>query len=81
MLSSFNTSRIFSDQTGWYVIMRESDSRNLISPKYQIIGDKHLMGPFSSRSHVEEWLDAYLSVHAENRIPVEYIPGSIDTHH
>ena len=38
MQSTFNTSRIFNDQDGWYVVMRASDDENLLGPKHKIIG-------------------------------------------
>lgn len=69
MQSTFNTSRIFNDQDGWYVVMRESDHKNLSGPKHKIIGDQHLMGPFQSKTLVEQWLEGYLAIHFENRDP------------
>lgn len=69
MQSTFNTSRIFNDQHGWYVVMRESDDKNLSGLKHKIIGNQHLMGPFMNKKLVEDWLDGYLAVHFENRTP------------
>lgn len=81
MQSTFATSRIFNDQDGWYITMRESDATFLSGSKYKIMGVQHLMGPFPSRTKVEEWLEAYLSMHAQNRNVDNFIPDSIDTHH
>ena len=78
MHSTFDTSRIFNDQDGWYVVMRESDSNNLLGPKHKIIGNQHLMGPFINKTLVEEWLEGYLAVHFENRNPEI---STINMHH
>lgn len=69
MRSTFDTSRIFNDQDGWYVVMRESDDKNLIGSKHKIIGSQHLMGPFMNKQMVENWLEGFLAVHFENRNP------------
>jgi len=67
MQSTFNTSRIFNDQDGWYVVMRESDDKLLMGPKHKIIGEQHLMGPFADKHQVEDWLEGFLAIHFENR--------------
>lgn len=81
MQSTFNTSRIFNDMDGWYVVMRASDEKHLTSTKHKIIGDQHLMGPFINRHRVEDWLEGYLAMHATDRNTAGFIPDSIDTHH
>lgn len=83
MQSTFDTSRIFNDQDGWYVSMRQSDDSHLVGSKHKLIGQMHLMGPFLSRAQVEEWLEGYLAMHAENRNKdsEDFIPDTIDTHH
>ena len=81
MQSTFQTSRIFNDMDGWYVIMRASDRKHLLSSKYKLVGNQHLMGPFINRHRVEDWLEGYLAMHAEDRNKSEFIPDSIDTHH
>ncbi|MDH5395957.1 MAG: hypothetical protein OEW97_06750 [Gammaproteobacteria bacterium] len=81
MQSTFATSRIFNDQDGWYITMRESDAALLSGSKHKIMGVQHLMGPFSSKAKVEEWFESYLSMHAQNRNIDTFIPDSIDTHH
>ncbi|MCK5724544.1 MAG: hypothetical protein KAI84_18565 [Gammaproteobacteria bacterium] len=67
MQSSFGTSRIFHDQTGWYVVMRESDQEYLTGLKHKLVGNQHLMGPFLNKHRVKDWLTNYLAMHAENR--------------
>ena len=69
MQSTFNTSRIFNDMDGWYVEMRASDEIYLIGPKHKIIGEQHLMGPFTDKNLVEDWLEGFLAIHFENRNP------------
>jgi len=69
MQSSFDSSRIFNDQDGWYVVMRESDDKNLIGSKHKIIGNQHLMGPFTDKHQVENWLEGFLAIHFVNRNP------------
>ncbi|MCW8901483.1 MAG: hypothetical protein OQK75_12470 [Gammaproteobacteria bacterium] len=81
MQSTFNTSRIFNDMDGWYVVMRASDEKYLKGTKHRLVGDQHLMGPFINRHRVEEWFHGYLAMHAENRDAAGFIPDSIDTHH
>ncbi len=81
MQSTFDTSRIFNDQDGWYVVMRESDNKYLTGSKHKIIGMQHLMGPFSNKHRVEDWLEGYLDMHSENRHSDAFIPDSLDTHH
>ena len=81
MQSSFGTSRIFNDLTGWYVVMRESDQEHLTGLKHKLVGNQHLMGPFLNKHRVEDWLAGYLAMHAESRNIDEYIPDSVDTHH
>lgn len=67
MQSSFGTSRIFHDLTGWYVVMRESDQEYLTGLKHKLVGNQHLMGPFLNKHRVQDWLASYLTMHAENR--------------
>ena len=81
MQSSFNTSRIFNDMDGWYVVMRASDEQYLTGPKYKLIGDQHLMGPFTNRDRVEQWLEGFLAMHGESRQANNYIPDTIDSYH
>ncbi len=81
MQSTFNTSRIFNDQDGWYIVMRESDDKFLTGSKHKLIGDQHLMGPFSSKHQTEDWFEGYLAMHAENRTVDNFIPDSIDSYH
>ena len=69
MQSTFNTSRIFNDMDGWYVVMRASDKKNLLGPKYKVVGDQHLMGPFMDKKQGEDWLEGFLAIHFENRNP------------
>lgn len=70
MRSTFDSSRIFNDQDGWYVVMRESDEKNLLGlPKHKVIGEQHLMGPFISKLQTEEWLEGFLAIHFVNRNP------------
>ncbi|MCK4866141.1 MAG: hypothetical protein KAT06_12060 [Gammaproteobacteria bacterium] len=79
--STFDTPRIFNDQTGWYVSMRNADEKFLHSTKYKQVGDEHLMGPFSNKAQAEEWLEGYISMHGENRNSDNFIPDSLNTHH
>lgn len=81
MLSTFDTSRIFNDQDGWYVVMRASDDKHLSGTKHKLIGNQHLMGPFINRNRVEDWLNGFLAMHSENRKSDDFLPDSIDTHH
>ena len=81
MQSTFDSSRIFNDQDGWYVVMRASDNEYLSGSKHKLIGDQHLMGPFSSKPQTEDWLEGYLAMHAENRSSDNFIPDSIDSYH
>lgn len=81
MQSTFDTSRIFNDQDGWYVVMRESDDKYLTGSKHKLIGYQHLMGPFINKHLVEEWLEGFLSMHSENRNSDTFIPDNLNTHH
>jgi len=81
MQSTFNTSRIFNDLDGWYIVMRESDQQYLSGSKHKLIGDQHLMGPFLSKHQTEDWFEGYLAMHSMNRNANAFIPDSIDTHH
>ena len=81
MRSTFDSSRIFNDQDGWYIVMRESDEENLKGSKHKLIGDQHLMGPFKSKHLTEDWFEGFLAMHAESRDSATFIPDSIDTHH
>jgi len=81
MRSTFDTSRIFNDQDGWYVVMRESDDKFLNGSKHKLIGSQHLMGPFHSKHQTEDWLEGYLALHSENRNVDEFIPDFMSTHH
>lgn len=81
MRSTFDISRIFNDQDGWYVVMRESDDKNLTGSKHKLIGTQHLMGPFLNRHRVEDWLGGYLAMHSENRTADAFIPDTINTQH
>lgn len=76
MQSSFDTARIFNDQDGWYIVMRESDEKYLTSSKHKVIADQHLMGPFNNKQQVEMWFDGYVSMHGSNRNTDAYIPDS-----
>jgi len=69
MRSTFDTSRIFNDQDGWYVVMRASDNEHLTGLKHKVIGGQHLMGPFLDKHQVENWLEGYLAIYFENRNP------------
>lgn len=69
MHSTFDSSRIFNDQDGWYVVMREADEPNLLGPKHKVIGNQHLMGPFLTKNLTEEWLEGFLAIHFVNRDP------------
>ena len=81
MRSTFDTSRIFNDPDGWYIVMRESDVQFLTTSKYKLIGEQHLMGPFSSKPKTEDWFEGYLAMHAENRNVDNFIPDNIDSYH
>lgn len=81
MQSTFNTSRIFNDQDGWYIVMRESDEKFLTGTKHKLIGNQHLMGPFSSKDQTENWFEGYLAMHSENRNPDNFIPDSLNSFH
>ena len=81
MQSTFDTSRIFNDQDGWYVAMRESDDKRLTGSRYKRIGNQHLMGPFINKHQVEDWLEGYLAMYSENRNADTFIPDNLDTHH
>ena len=77
MQSTFETSRIFNDQDGWYVCMRIVDEKNLTGAKHKLVADQHLMGPFKSKDKAEEWLEGYITMHGENRHTDEFIPDGI----
>lgn len=81
MQSTFSTSRIFNDQDGWYIVMRESDEKHLIGSKHKLIGEQHLMGPFHSKCQTEEWFEGYLAMHSSSRTQENFIPDSIDAYH
>jgi hypothetical protein len=81
MQSDFDTSRIFNDQDGWYVIMRESDNQHLTSSMHKLIGNQHLIGPFEAKHQVEIWLEGYLAMHAENRLTYSTQPDSVSICH
>lgn len=81
MRSTFDASRIFNDQDGWYVIMRTSDRHHLTGYKHKFVGNQHMMGPFLSKHKVEDWLESYLAMYAEKRHSDKFIPDNIDTHH
>ena len=67
MKSRFDSSRIFNDSTGWFVVMRESDKKIIVSMKFNLVGKQHIMGPFPAKIDVENWLEGYLAVHSQNR--------------
>jgi len=81
MQSTFSTSRIFNDQDGWYIVMRESDEKFLTGSKHKIIDSQHLMGPFKSKHQTQDWFEGYLAMHSENRNIDSFIPDSIDSYH
>jgi len=81
MRSTFDTSRIFNDQDGWYIVMRESDDKYLTGSKHKLIGNQHLMGPFPSKHQTEDWFEGYLAMHAESRNTDNFIPDTIDAYH
>ena len=81
MQSTFDSSRIFNDQDGWYIVMRESDDKYLTGSKHKLIGSQHLMGPFQSKHQTEGWFEGYLAMHAENRNADNFIPDKIDAYH
>jgi len=81
MRSTFNTSRIFNDQDGWYIVIRASDEQFLTASKHKLIGDQHLMGPFNSKRQTEDWFEGYLAMHSEKRSADNFIPDSIDSYH
>ena len=81
MQSTFNTSRIFNDQDGWYIVMRESDDQFLTGSKHKLIGDQHLVGPFPSKHQTENWFEGYLAMHSEDRNSDNFIPDNIDAYH
>lgn len=78
MQSTFETSRIFNDQDGWYVVMRESDDKHLKGLKHKVIANQHLVGPFLNKHLVEDWLEGYLAINFENRNPEM---STMNTHH
>jgi len=78
MKSRFNPGRMFNDPTGWFVLMRESDSKNITSMKFRRFGTQYIMGPFNSKDELSDWLDAYLAVHSENR-NTTYSPPEVVT--
>jgi len=80
MKSRFDSSRIFNDTTGWHVVMRESDKNIIQSMKLKRVGNQHIMGPFSDRNEVIEWLEGYLALHSENRINHQSHPEKVATH-
>ncbi len=81
MHSTYSGSRIFNDHDGWYVYMRQSDKEHLSSSKYKQVGDQHMVGPFSSKQQVENWLEGYLAMYAKSRKQERFVPDRIDTHH
>lgn len=80
MKSRFDSSRIFNDTIGWYVVMRESDKKIIQSMKFKRIGKQHIMGPFSDKNEVVEWLEGYLALHSEKRIKIQPAPEKITTY-
>lgn len=81
MQSTFNTSRIFNDQDGWYIVMRESDGKYLSGTKYKLIDKQHLMGPFPSKDQTEDWFEGYIAMHGENREIDDFLPDNLDSYH
>lgn len=81
MQSTFGTSRIFNNQDGWYIVMRESDKEYLTGSKHKVIGKQQLMGPFQSKHLTEDWLEGFLSMHSESRNPDTFITDILETHH
>ena len=81
MQSTFNTSRIFNDQDGWYIVIRETDEKFLTGSKHKLIGDQHLMGPFISKHQTEDWFEGYLALHSENRNTDAFTPDSVTSIH
>ena len=81
MQSSFSTSRIFNDQDGWYIVMRESDDKYLTGSKHKIIREQHLMGPFLSKVQTKEWFEGYVAMHGTNRNHDDFLPDNIDAYH
>ena len=81
MQSTFDTSRIFNDQDGWYIVMRGSDDQYLTGSKHKLIGEQHLMGPFLTKHQTEDWFEGFLAMHAQNRNIDTFIPDTIDSFH
>lgn len=81
MQSTFNTSRIFSDPDGWYIVMRESDGKYLAGTKYKLIAGQHLMGPFQSKDLTEDWFEGYIAMHGENRQLDDFLPDNLNSYH
>ena len=81
MKSTFNSSRIFNDQDGWYVVMRASDIHYLKGARYKCIGQQHLMGPFLNKDKVEDWLSVFIALHGENRHSTGVIQDNADRRH
>lgn len=81
MRSTFNSSRIFNDQDGWYIAMRASDEQFLTGSKHKLVGIQHLMGPFLNKQKTEDWFEGYLAMHSENRNADDFIPDNIDSYH
>lgn len=67
MKSRFNPGRIFNDPTGWFILMRESDSKNIKSMKFRRFGNQYIMGPFNTKVELSDWFEGYLAVYSDNR--------------
>ena len=81
MQFTFDSSRIFNDQDGWYIVMRKSDDIYLAGYKHKLIGEQHLMGPFESRHQTENWFEGYLAIYSKNRDSDSFMPDSIQSYH
>ena len=61
--------------------MRDSDEPYLIGSKHKYIGDQNLVGPFTDKQVVEEWLKGFIAMHGKNRHTKNFTPDCIDPYH
>lgn len=73
-----DTSRIYNDHDGWYIVMRESDEKFLTSSKYKVVGGQHLMGPFDTKYQLQDWFEGFLALHSEDRESDFFIADNFD---
>lgn len=74
----FDTSRIYNDHDGWYIVMRESDEKLLNSNRHKVVSGQHLMGPFETKYQLQDWFEGFLALYSSDRESDYFIADNFD---